>query len=127
MVVDTSAIMAILLEEPDAATIAEHLAGASAAVMAAASYVELRIVGRSRGQRGEAEIERVLVAGRIEVVAVSAACARLAAAAYDRFGKGRHPAKLNFGDCFAYGLAKERGEPLLFKGDDFTQTDIAAA
>jgi ribonuclease VapC len=127
MVVDTSAVVAILLEEPEARSFAARLVDAGHAVMSAASYVELRIVARSRGRRGAAEVDGTLADGGIEIVPVTPGQARLAAEAYDRFGKGRHPAALNFGDCFSYALAKERSEPLLFKGDDFARTDIAAA
>ncbi|HET6469474.1 MAG TPA: type II toxin-antitoxin system VapC family toxin [Geminicoccaceae bacterium] len=127
MVVDTSAMVAILLAEPEAVSFAERLADAGGAVMSAAAYVELRIIARSRGRRGEAQVDELLMDCGIDVLPVTVAQARIAAAAHERFGKGRHPAGLNFGDCFAYALARERGERLLFKGGDFARTDIEAA
>lgn len=123
MVVDTSALMAILLQEEDARTYADAIAGAST-VMSAASYVELTIVALSRGLRGRAELEATLADALIEIVPVTIDQAQLAADAYERYGKGRHPAGLNFGDCFAYALARSRNEPLLFKGEDFALTDV---
>lgn len=123
MVVDTSALMAILLQEEDARSYADAVAGASA-VMSAASYVELTIVALSRGLRGRAELEATLADALIDIVPVTIDQAQLAADAYERYGKGRHPASLNFGDCFAYALARSRSEPLLFKGEDFALTDV---
>lgn len=127
MVVDTSAVVAILLDEVEGQRFAERLAEAGGAVLSAASYVELRIIARSRGERGEIEVDGTLLDCGIEIVPVTVSQARLAAAAFARFGKGRHPASLNLGDCFAYSLAKERNEPLLFMGNDFSRTDVAAA
>ena len=116
MVVDTSALIAILLQEEDARGYADAIAGAEVAALSAASYVELAIVSLSRGAHGRAELEAMLADGAIEIVPVTLDQARVAAGAYERYGKGRHPAALNFGDCFAYALAMARGEPLLFKG-----------
>jgi ribonuclease VapC len=127
MVVDTSALIAILAGEPDAVDHGRAIAGAVAPAMSAASYVELMIIALSRALAGRAEVEEMLKDAQIELVPVSIDHARFAVAAFDRFGKGRHPAKLNFGDCFAYALAKERGEPLLFKGEDFARTDLVPA
>ena len=124
MVVDTSAVMAILLAERDARSYADALAGAGSTVMSAASYVELTIVALSRGARGRAELEAMLTDALIEIVPVTVDQAHLAADAYESYGRGRHPAPLNFGDCFAYALAKTRNEPLPFKGDDFARTDV---
>ena len=123
MVVDTSALMAILLQEEDARTYADAIAGAST-VMSAASYVELTIVALSRGLRGRVELEATLADALIDLVPVTIDQAQLAADAYEKYGKGRHPAGLNFGDCFAYALARSRSEPLLFKGEDFALTDV---
>lgn len=95
-----------------------------AKVMSAASYVELTIVALSRGQRGRAELEATLADVQIEIVPVTIDQAHLAADAYERYGRGRHPAGLNFGDCFAYALAMSRNEPLLFKEEDFVLTDV---
>ncbi|MGH6898945.1 MAG: type II toxin-antitoxin system VapC family toxin [Geminicoccaceae bacterium] len=127
MIVDTSALVAILLQEDDAETYADAIAGAGTALLSAASYVELAIVSLSRGGRGRAELEATLADAAIEIAPVTPDQARLAADAYERYGKGRHAAALNFGDCFAYALAKSRGEPLLFKGTDFGLTDILRA
>jgi ribonuclease VapC len=126
MVVDTSALIAILLQEEDARTYADAIAAAATAALSAASYVELAIVSLSRGVRGRAELDATLADGAIEIVPVTLDQARIAAGAYERYGKGRHPAALNFGDCFAYALAQSRGEPLLFKGTDFGLTDVSS-
>jgi ribonuclease VapC len=125
MVVDTSALIAILLQEEDAQTYADAIAAAATAALSAASYVELAIVSLSRGVRGRAELEATLADAAIDIVPVTLDQARLAAGAYERYGKGRHASALNFGDCFAYALAKSRGEPLLFKGTDFRLTDVS--
>ena len=97
-------------------------------LMSAANWLEAAIIIDDRlGEDGAGGLKLFLVEAAVEIVPVTASQAELARAAYRRFGRGNHPAKLNFGDCFAYALAKERGEPLLFKGDDFVRTDIAAA
>jgi ribonuclease VapC len=124
MVIDTSVLMAILLQEEDAQIYADAIVRAGTAALSAASYVELAIVSLSRGVRGRAELEATLADAGIEIVPVTLDQARIAVGAYERYGKGRHAASLNFGDCFAYALAKSRGEPLLFKGSDFTLTDV---
>ena len=124
MVVDTSALIAILLQEEDAQAYADAIVRAGTAALSAASYLELAIVSLSRGVRGRAELEATLADAGIEIIAVTLDQARIAVGAYERYGNGRHAASLNFGDCFAYALAKSRGEPLLFKGGDFTLTDI---
>lgn len=127
MVVDTSALAAILFEEPGADAFARRLADARAARMSAVSYVELgMITASSRGMK-PAELDRWLETIGIAVVAVDTRQARLALGALLAFGKGRHPARLNIGDCFAYALAKAFGEPLLFKGEDFARTDVLPA
>jgi ribonuclease VapC len=128
MVVDTSALVAILLEEPEAAAFARAIEAASVPLISAVSRVELSMVIEARkGDDGRAAVERLMREGAFEVAAVNARQADLAIEAFRRFGKGRHPAGLNIGDCFAYALARWLEEPLLFKGDDFTQTDIVAA
>lgn len=127
MVVDTSALVAILLGEPEARRFGQAIATASRVVMSAATYVEFGLLARSKRGFDTAAIDDALSSWHVEVVAVSPAQARLAVEAFGKYGKGQHPARLNFGDCFAYALAKERGEPLLFKGDDFAQTDIEPA
>ena len=127
MVVDTSALVVILLQEEDAQAYADAIAAAATAALSAASYVELAIVSLSRGARGRAELEAMLADAVIDIVPVTLDQARIAAGAYERYGKGRHAAALNFGDCFAYALAKSRGEPLLFKGTDFGLTNVVRA
>jgi ribonuclease VapC len=127
MVVDTSALVAIILREPDELVFAERIGRETTAVISAASYVELAMMARSRGSMGRELIDWTLQQVGIEIAPVTAAQARLAADAFAAFGRGRHPARLNFGDCFAYALAKERGEPLLFKGDDFARTGLVPA
>lgn len=126
MIVDTSAVMAVLRREDDAEPIARALAGAPRIAVSAGTLVEIGIVAEGRGGPKAREAAEQLLE-RAEVVPVSAEQAMLAVAGWRRFGKGRHPAGLNFGDCFAYALAMERGEPLLFKGEDFAQTDVKRA
>lgn len=129
MVVDTSALMAIVLGESDAGAYATALIGRLGDVrMSAASLVEANIVAEGRqGPAARDDLDRLVSRADIDVVAFDREQAALAAAAWRRFGKGRHPAALNLGDCFSYALAKQLGAPLLFKGDDFTQTDITSA
>ena len=128
MVVDTSALIAILFEEPEAARFARRIADTSNPVMSAASYLEAGVVVLGRhGPSYLPRIDQALDRLRIMVVPVTPEHARLAIAAYERFGKGRHPAGLNYGDCFSYALAQARGEPLLAKGDDFARTDAVMA
>ncbi|HNP55410.1 MAG TPA: type II toxin-antitoxin system VapC family toxin [Gordonia sp. (in: high G+C Gram-positive bacteria)] len=128
MIVDTSAVFAILAGEGDARRYADALA-AGASVMSAGTYLECGIVVDRKGlpQVGRA-FDSWLRTAEIEVVPVSVEQARIARRAYADFGKGGgHRAQLNFGDCFAYALAVERDEPLLFKGDDFIHTGIRSA
>lgn len=127
-VVDTSALMAILLEEPDAIQYAEALHDADELRMSAPTWLEAAQVATGRrGVKGYEQFDGLVSRLRIEIVPCDAAMAQAAFAAWQRFGKGRHPAGLNFGDCFSYALAKLRGEPLLFKGEDFSKTDLVAA
>ncbi|HUO54116.1 MAG TPA: type II toxin-antitoxin system VapC family toxin [Rhodoblastus sp.] len=128
MVVDTSALAAILFLEPEAADFARMLAAAPLRLLSAVTRVELSIVVEARkGEAGRAVLERLLREGEFETAPVTARHADLAIEAYRRFGKGRHRAGLNIGDCFSYALAKATGESLLFKGDDFSQTDVPMA
>jgi ribonuclease VapC len=128
MVVDTSAIIAILLQEPEAERFGRALAHSQPCLMSAATLLEASMVIETRkGSEGGRDLDLLIYRSQIEVVAVDQEQAEVARAAWRRFGKGRHPAGLNLGDCFAYALAKVRGSPLLFKGDDFTKTDIAPA
>ncbi|HEU0155351.1 MAG TPA: type II toxin-antitoxin system VapC family toxin [Stellaceae bacterium] len=127
MVIDSSAIIAVLLDEEDAARIARAIEAASQRLLSAANLLEASIVIESRkGETGGRELDLLLYRAGIEVVAVDQDQAEIARMAWRRFGKGRHPACLNYGDCFAYALAKSRDLPLLFQGGDFAQTDIAA-
>ena len=129
MIVDSSALVAVLRLEPDARRIIEALFRAPVAVMSAGSYVEVGIVvDRSRDPRASRQFDLLIREARIEVVPVTVEQALIAREAYRDFGKGRgHRAGLNFGDCFSYALAKERNEPLLYKGDDFAHTDVRSA
>jgi ribonuclease VapC len=128
IVVDTSALVAILLGEPDAAVFSAALAGASKRLLSAVTRVELSLVIEGRkGEPGRALLEQLLADGEFEIVAVTAQHAEIAIDAFRRFGKRRHPAGLNIGDCFSYALAKSLDAPLLFKGADFAATDIRAA
>ncbi|KAF0135160.1 MAG: PilT domain-containing protein [Xanthobacteraceae bacterium] len=125
IVVDTSALMAIVLGEPGADACAAVLEVEQHCLISAATLAETMIVAERRNVA--VEIADLVEGLAIEVVPVTTASARHVAAAYGRLGKGVHPAGLNFGDCFAYALARERGCPLLFVGEDFSRTDIAAA
>ena len=122
--VDTSALMALLLDEPTADAVSDALAEADALVISAGTVAEALIVAARRGI-GE-EMSRLLGELGFEVVPLSEAAARRVAAAHDAWGRGQHPAGLNFGDCFAYAVAHERGVPLLYVGEDFRRTDLVA-
>lgn len=125
IVVDTSALMALLLSEPGGDAIAEVLAGEEQLVISAGTLAEALIVA---GRRGLSEEMEMLLSGvGIEVDNLSASDARAVAAAHSVWGKGVHPAGLNFGDCFAYVCAKFHEAPLLFVGDDFSRTDVSSA
>ena len=125
---DSSAVLAILFGEPDARRHASAIMAASPCRMSVANVLEASIVVERRGGDTAAhELDTLLQSAEIELVPVTVAHLEAARRAWRRFGKGNHPAALNFGDCFAYALAKATGEPLLFKGDDFAQTDIEAA
>lgn len=127
MIVDSSALLAVLFRERDAERF-ELVMAATHCRMSVANVLEVAIVLESRGgaEAGE-ELDAFLASAGIELVAVTAEHLFAARRAWRRFGKGRHPAALNFGDCFAYALAEVTGEPLLFKGEDFARTDAAAA
>lgn len=125
MVIDTSALVAILLDEPERADLVAAIGAADGRCLSVASFVETSIVLHARsGVEAVRHLDRFIDRAGIEVAPVSVAQGRVARDAFERFGKGRHPAGLNFGDCFAYALAVERDEPLLFKGDDFAKTDV---
>ena len=122
IVVDTSALMAIVLDEPEANACVAALEREDALLMSAGTMAEMLIVAARRNVEHEAE--RLVDGLGFEIVPVNLASARRIAAAYARWGKGMNPAALNFGDCFAYELAKERGCRLLYVGADFSQTDV---
>jgi ribonuclease VapC len=127
MVIDTSALLAILGDEPEAPAFASAIEQDPVRLVSAASVLEASIVVVARhGDSGARELDLLLLKAQAEVVPVTAEHAALGRDAYVRYGKGRHPAGLNFVDCFAYALARASGEPLLFKGDDFGRTDVAA-
>jgi len=130
MIVDASAILAIMLEEEDGDAFEDALLLAPGRhhVMSPVNYLEaaVRLDGLKETNKG-AELDSMLKGFGVDLVSVTPRQAQLAREAYQRFGKGSHPARLNLGDCFAYALAKVRNEPLLFKGDDFRHTDVEAA
>lgn len=128
MVLDTSALVAVLFNEPERFELVRKIASAPRRLISSATLVECSIVVEAR--RGEAagrELDLFLHRAMVETVAVDEEHAQLARAAWRRYGKGRHPAGLTFGDVFSYALARARGEDLLFKGDDFALTDIVSA
>jgi ribonuclease VapC len=129
VIVDTSALIAILRDEPEAPICAKGSEAASRRRISAANFVEAAIViDASRDPSASRRFEDLLREAQLVVEPVTEAQARIARDAYRDFGKGSgHPARLNFGDCFAYALARATGETLLFKGDDFVHTDIAPA
>lgn len=125
MVIDTSALVAILQNEPERQSLNEAIANADSRRLSVASWLEVSIIVETRfGAEGTLALDRFLDRAKIELVPVDLEQGRSARSAYSRFGKGRHPAALNFGDCFSYALADVVGEPILFKGDDFSKTDL---
>lgn len=127
IVVDTSAIIAITLDEPDADNLLTAVSTANDVFIAAPTALELEIVLRSKtGPNGPSAL-RVLQSLAVETVPFTLDHLAAAIGAHSKFGRGRHPAQLNFGDCIAYALAKSLNAPLLFKGDDFAKTDIQSA
>jgi len=129
MVIDSSALVAIILDEPEAARLTSAVADAYAPVVGAPTLVEATAVLLARlGSHGEAVLDALLQRLRIEVVPMTAGAAEAARRAYARYGKGvATPGVLNFGDCLSYGVAVDRGVPLLFKGEDFSKTDVEQA
>ena len=126
MVIDTSAVLAILQKEPERRILIEAIEAADSRRMSFASLVEASIVIESRyGADGLRDLDRFIARASIELIPVDADQGQLARMAFSRFGKGRHRAGLNFGDCFSYAAAISVGEPLLVKGDDFIHTDAA--
>jgi ribonuclease VapC len=127
MVLDSSAVIAILFDEPERRTFTLAVEHDPRRLISAANLLESAlIVEARRGESAGRELDLLLHRADIQVVPVDADQVELARSAWRRFGKGRHPAALNFGDCFAYALASASGEPLLFKGDDFVRTDLSA-
>ncbi len=128
MVIDTSALVAILMREPEHARLASAIAADPRRDISAATLLEAGMVLESRaGEAAGRELDLLLHRLGCSVVPVDAAQAERARAGWRAYGKGRHPAGLNYGDCFAYALSVESGEPLLFKGDDFGRTDVPRA
>lgn len=125
MVIDSSAVIAIFSSEPEAVALEAAIAADPIRLMSAASLLETAIVIEARwGEAGGKEFDLWIQKAQVDVVAVDRDHVESARRAWRRFGKGRHPAALNFGDCFAYGLAATTGEPLLYKGEDFSRTDL---
>lgn len=128
MVIDTSAVVAILFGEADQRRYDEAIEAAQTRLISAVTRVELAFVVEGRkGEAGRDRLERFFRLAGLDVVAVTPHHAELAIEAFRRFGRGRHKAGLNIGDCFSYALAKATEFPLLFKGEDFRQTDIIPA
>jgi ribonuclease VapC len=128
VIVDSSAVIAILMREPDAERFEIALNAAPRSAMSTATYVELvTVIDRKAGADLLDAADELLATAKVELIPFTLQQAQWARHARLTYGTGRHQAKLNFGDCFAYALAKATGEPLLYKGDDFAQTDIAAA
>jgi len=126
MVIETSALLAILQGEIERRRFIEAIEAADLARMSVASFVEASIVIESRfGVEGLRDLDRFIARAGIELISVEPEQRELARSAFSRFGKGRHRAGLNFGDCFSYAAAVSLGEPLLCKGDDFIHTDVA--
>jgi ribonuclease VapC len=128
LIIDTSALVAILDQEPEAERIARTLAATPERMLSAANLLEVGIVMQARrGDDGARNVDLLLAKLRVEIVPFTARQAEIARKAFRRYGRGQHDAKLNFGDCFAYALAKDAAAQLLFKGDDFGKTDVMAA
>jgi ribonuclease VapC len=126
MVIDTSAVLAILQDEPERPRFTAAIAEAAQRSMSAATLLEVAIVIEARfGVEGGRYLDQLLERAGVEIVPVDDEQVRLAREGYRRFGKGRHPAGLNYGDCFSYALARVRQQRLLFKGEDFARTDVA--
>lgn len=127
MIVDASAILAILFQEPEAQLFADAIAGATEVGMSAVNHVEAAVrIDNVGDEAAVRSFDRFIDLAQIEIMPVTAAQAQLAREAYRRFGRGNHRARLNFGDCFAYALAVDTGRALLFKGNDFIHTDVTS-
>jgi ribonuclease VapC len=127
MIIDTSALLAILFDEPDGPDLLRRVVEAPLRLMSAANALEAWIVADRHANPAKAPaLDALIETLSIDIEPVTIHQARVACEAYKAYGKGNHPAGLNYGDCFAYALAKAMSQPLLFKGDDFSQTDIKA-
>lgn len=125
MILDSSAIVAVLRVEPEAETFASVIGSSTAVGLSAATFLETALV---LGASEDLRLDHFLASARAAIEPVTTAQVRLARLAYRRYGRGSgHPARLNFGDCFSYALAMDKREPLLFKGDDFSRTDVLVA
>jgi ribonuclease VapC len=128
MIIDSSALVAILLKEPEALRLTTAIAKSSVCRLPASCFLEASMILLGRREEDSLrDMDLYVARSRMEIAPFTETQARVAREAFERYGKGRHPAKLNFGDCMAYALARESGEELLFKGTDFAQTDIAVA
>jgi ribonuclease VapC len=128
MILDSSALLAILKGERERDRFSETILNESSVAISAPTLLEVALVIEGQtGDKGRRDLDELVVEIDPQIIAFTAEQLSLARQAFREFGKGRHPARLNFGDCMAYALAKERGEPLLFKGTDFSQTDIEVA
>ena len=125
MVLDTSAILAILQDEPERRRFNEAIEAAETRSLSTASFVECSMILESRyGADGVRDLDLFIAKAQVSLVPVDQEQAEIARRGFRKYGKGRHPAGLNFGDCFSYALAQALGEALLFKGNDFSQTDV---
>ena len=128
MIVDTSALLSILLDEPDAARLLEAIVDAPAPLLSAANWLELSMIVEEHGGRlASLRLDEFIRTAGIEITAVTVEQAAAARTAWRYFGRHKHSARLDFGDCFAYALAKVSGAPLLFSGEDFSRTDVEPA
>lgn len=128
MVIDSSALIAVILDEPDGSALYYAMANSPVRRLSAAALVEASLVLLRRTTQGSTgALDNLIASLRMEIIPVDHQQALIAREAFRRYGKGRHKAGLNFGDCFSYALAKQTGEPLLFKGDDFGHTDLLLA
>jgi ribonuclease VapC len=127
VIIDTSALVAILDQEPEAERIVRTLGSAPVTVGRESGRDRRIVIQARRGDDGARDLDLLLAKLRVDIAAVTASQADIARKAFRRYGRGRHPANLNYGDCFAYALAKDKSASLLFKGNDFGQTDVMVA
>lgn len=128
MIIDSSALVAILRDEVESRAFANAIRNAKRRILAAPTYLETAmVIGGRKAEAGAAELDNLVAEVQIEIMPFSPAAARVACHAFFNYGKGRHRAALNFGDCISYAMAKTELMPLLFKGDDFRLTDVEPA